>query len=71
MVFFVDVLLGANWLKAGGACLDVSWLKLVVDLEKLKLKKLPDPNKDFVGSGFVFMPAKGLRFLLVLLLRVA
>lgn len=32
---FVDVLLGANWLKAVGACLDVSWLKLVVNLEKL------------------------------------
>ena len=49
---FVDVLLGANWLKAVGACLDVSWLELVVNLEKLKLKKLPDPSKDFVGSGF-------------------
>ena len=35
---FVDVLLGANWLKAIGACLNVIWLKLVVDLEKLKLK---------------------------------
>ena len=49
---FVDVLLGANWLKAVGARLDVSWLELLVDLEKLKLKKLPDPSKDFVGSGF-------------------
>ena len=49
---FVDVLLGANWLKAVGACLDVSRLELVVDSEKLKLKKLPDPSKDFVGSGF-------------------
>ena len=49
---FVDVLLGANWLKAVGACLDVSFLELVVDLEKLKLKRLPDPSKDFVGSGF-------------------
>ena len=49
---FVDVLLGANWLKAVGACLDVSQFELVVDLEKLKLKKLPDPSKDFVGSGF-------------------
>ena len=49
---FVDVLLGANWLKAVGARLDVSCLKLVVNLEKLKLKKLPDPSKDFVGSGF-------------------
>ena len=37
-------------MKAVGACLDVSWLKLVVNLEKLK--KLPDPSKDFVGSGF-------------------
>ena len=49
---FVDVLLGANWLKAVGARLDVDWLELVVDSEKLKLKKLPDPIKDFVGSGF-------------------
>ena len=30
---FVDVLLGANWLKAVGACLNVSWLELVVNLE--------------------------------------
>ena len=35
-----------------GACHDVSWLKLFVDSEKLKLKKLPDPIKDFIGSGF-------------------
>ena len=49
---FLDVLLGANWLKAFGARLDVGWLELVVDSEKLKLKKLPDPSKDFVGSGF-------------------
>ena len=39
-------------MKAVSACLNVSWLKLVVNLEKLKLKKLPDPSKDFVGSGF-------------------
>ena len=39
-------------MKAVGACLDVSWLELVVNLEKLKLKKLPHPRKDFVGSGF-------------------
>ena len=49
---FVDVLLGANWLKAVGACPDVGQLELVVDSEKLKLKKLPNPSKDFVGSGF-------------------
>ena len=49
---FVDVLLGANWLKAVGACLDVGQLELVVNSEKLKLKKLPNPSKDFVGSGF-------------------
>ena len=49
---FVNVLLGANCLKAVGACLDVSQLKLVVDSEELKLKKIPDPSKDFVGSGF-------------------
>ena len=28
---FVDILLSANWLKAVGACLDVSWLRLVVN----------------------------------------
>ena len=39
---FADVLLGANWLKAVSACLDVGWLELLVDLEKLKIKKLPD-----------------------------
>ena len=49
---FVDVLLGANWLKAVGACLNVGQLELVVNSEKLKLKKLPNPSKDFVGSGF-------------------
>ena len=49
---FVDVLLGANWLKAVGACLYVGQLELVVNSEKQKLKKLPDPSKDFVGSGF-------------------
>ena len=33
---FVDVLFfGTNWLKAIGACLDLSWLELVVNLEKL------------------------------------
>ena len=49
---FVDVLLGANWLKTVGACLDVSQLELDVNSEKLKLKKLPDPSKDIEGSGF-------------------
>ena len=39
-------------MKAAGACLDLSWLELVVESEKLKVKKLPDPSKDFVGSGF-------------------
>ena len=68
---FVDVLLGANWLKAVNARLDVSRLELLVDSEKLKLKKLPDPSKDFVGSVFVSMLVKRLRFLMVLLLRVA
>ena len=47
----MDVLLGANWLKAVGACLDVSVLKPVADSEKLKLKKLPNLSKDFVLSG--------------------
>ena len=26
---FIVVLLGANWLKAVGACLDISWLKSI------------------------------------------
>ncbi len=39
-------------MKAVGSRLDVSQLELVVDSEKLKLKKLPNPSKDFVGSGF-------------------
>ena len=39
-------------MKAVGACLNVSWLELVVYSEKLKLKKLSDPRKGFVGSGF-------------------
>ena len=67
---FVDVLIGANWLKASGSCIDVSCLESVVKSEKLKLKKLPNPSKDFVGSVFVFMLVKWLRFLLVLLLCV-
>ena len=49
---FVDVLLGANWLKAVGARLDITRLEIRVMDEKLKLKKLPDPSEDFVGSGF-------------------
>ena len=49
---FMDVLLGANWLKAVGACLDVGQLELVVDSEKLELKKIPNPSKDFLGSSF-------------------
>ena len=39
-------------MKTVGSCLDVSWIELVADFEKLKLKKLPNPSKDFVGSGF-------------------
>ena len=70
-VLFVDVLLGTTWLKAVGACLNVSWLELVVDLEKLKLKKLPEPSKDFVGSGFCMYTSERLRFFLVPLLSVA
>ena len=46
----LDALLGDNWFKTVGVCLSVSRLELVVDLEKLK--KLPGPSKDFVGSGF-------------------
>ena len=49
---FVDVLLGANWMKAVGACLDINRLEMVVDKEKLRLEKLPNPFEDFVGAGF-------------------
>ena len=38
---FVDVLLGANWMKAVGACLDINRLEIVVDKEKLRLKSYP------------------------------
>ena len=34
----VDVLLGANLLKAVGACIDVSRPEIVVNSEKLKMK---------------------------------
>ena len=33
---FVDVLLGANWMKAVGARLDINRLEIVVDKEKLR-----------------------------------
>ena len=39
-------------MKAVGACLDIDILEIVVDKEKLKLKKLPNPSEDFVGAGF-------------------
>ena len=68
---FLDVLLGASCLKAVGACLDVSWLELVVNLEKLKLEKLPYPSKDFAGSGFCTYASERVKFLLVLLGSVA
>ena len=55
---FVDVLLGANWLKAVGACLDVSQLELVVGSEKLKLKKLPIPSKTLWGQVLRCTPVK-------------
>ena len=66
---FMDILLGANWLKAVSACLDVSCLELVVDLEKLKLIKLPDPSKDFVGYVFLCKPVKWFRLRLAPLSR--
>ena len=47
---FVDVLLGANWMKATRARFKVTWLEIRVIDEKLKLKKLQDPSEDFVGS---------------------
>ena len=68
---FVDVLLGANWSKTVSACLDVMQLELVVDFEKLKLKKLPDPSKDFVGSGFKMYASEMVELLLVPLFCVA
>ena len=46
---FVDVLLGVNWMKAGGACLNINRLEVVVNKEKLRLKKLPNPSEDFFG----------------------
>ena len=51
-------------MKAVGACLNVSWLNLVVDLKKLKLKKLQDPSKDFVGSGFFMYTSQMVEILL-------
>ena len=49
---FVDVLLGANWMRVVSAFFDVGQLELVEDFEFFKLKKLLDPSKDFVGSRF-------------------
>lgn len=65
---FARILLIAKWLKAVGACLDVSWLEQVVDSEKLK--KLLDPSNDFVVSVFSLMPVNWKRFLLMLLFCV-
>ena len=48
---FVDILLGANWMKAVGARLDINRLEIVVNKEKLRLKKLPKPSEDFVSLG--------------------
>ena len=33
---FLDILLGANWMKAVGACLDINRLEIVADKEKLR-----------------------------------
>ena len=49
---FVEVLLGANWMKAVGACLDINRLEIAIDKEKLRLKKLPNPSEDFFRAGF-------------------
>ena len=51
-ILFLEVLLGANWKKAVGACLDINRLKIAINKEKLRLKKLPNPSEDFVGAGF-------------------
>lgn len=48
----MDILLGANWLKAVNACLDITWLKLKVMDKIFKLEKLLDLSEDFMGSGF-------------------
>ena len=40
----MDVLLDANWLKAVGACLDVSQLELVDDPEKAKAEEATRPK---------------------------
>ena len=39
-------------MKASGARLDINRPEIVVDKENLRLKKLPGPSEDFVGSGF-------------------
>ena len=64
---FVDVLLGANWIKYVGACLDINRIELFVDKEKLRFKKLPDPSEDFVELGSICTPVNVLRLLLAAL----
>ena len=49
---FVNVLLCANWVNTVSSCLDVGWLKIVVDIENPKLKNLTYPRKNFIGSNF-------------------
>ena len=59
----MSIVLGANWLKAIVACLDVKQLGLVVGLEKLKLKKLPCKSEDFVYIFSVYTQVIDLQFL--------
>ena len=48
---FVDILIGANRMKAVGARLYIERLEIVVAKEKLRLKKLPNSSEDFVVAG--------------------
>ena len=59
---FVDVLLGANWMKAISSRLDGGQMEVIVDSEKLKLKKLPGPSKDLACSGFCIYTCKMVEF---------
>ena len=61
---FLTYLIGSNQLKAAGACLDINRLKIFVDKDKLRLKKVPNPSEVFVRMGSQCMPVNVLRLLL-------
>ena len=65
----VEVLLGAKWMKAVGACLNITRLKVIEYKKKLRLKKLPGPSEDFVMDKSKCIPVSMLRLLLVALLH--